>query len=96
VGTLLIVVDPPPLDLLPSVVTAQFECEIHEVNEEAILVAVTAMRKANQDVLLLKVPNIKRKFKNTGVRSSEMDVIVCIPKDRIKTIRPVQAKEESK
>lgn len=84
--------------LLPGtkcVVTAQFECEIHEVNEEEILVAVTAIRRANQNNPVFKVPYVKRVFKNTGVRSSAMDVIVRIPKDRIKMIEPIRAKAKS-
>jgi len=78
------------------VVTAQLECKIHEVNEKAILVAVSAIREANQDSPVLKVPYVNRVFKNSGIQSTEMEVIVRISKDRIKTIRPVQAKEKLK
>jgi len=81
--------------LLPGtkyVITAQLECEVHEVDENAVLVTVTAIREADQGVpMLSKVPYISRQFKNLGVARTETRVIISIPKDRIETIRSVEA-----
>jgi hypothetical protein len=84
----------PPADLVPGtkcVITARLECEIHEVDKDAVLVAVTAIREAEQGVpMLSKVPNSHRLFKNVGVARTETKVVLRIPKDQVKAVTPIR------
>ena len=80
-------------------VTADLECEIKGITEDAVSISVTAIREVEQGVpMLAKLPYTNRLFKNVGVARTETRVILNIPKDRIKQIVPVadsaSAKEE--
>jgi hypothetical protein len=73
------------------VITAELECEIHAVNEDVVLVTVTAIREAEQGVpMLTKLPHTNRLFKNVGVGRTETRVVLSISKDRIKVITPIR------
>jgi hypothetical protein len=88
------------LDLQPGtkcVVTADLECEIAEVNGNAVLVNVKAIREADQGVPMLdKLPYTSRLFKNVGVGRTETNVVISIPRDRIRGIAPIRANAGSK
>ena len=88
------------VDVAPGtkcLVTAALECEIKEITEDAVSISVTAIREAAQGVpKLSKVPYTNRLFKNVGVARTEIQVVLSIPKDRIKQIVPIAEKSSAR